>query len=159
MANCNCNCKNGQDVLDFLTSVPGGTAANATYQLGLTHFTCGNRKMLVADPTHPVISQLTATPVGSPIDLGNGTFCQECQIAGTVTYKPCNSCSPQTEYVSQRVCLPCSSAVSPTLTIGTVAASPKPITYYQNNGCGCCQGTYPCTNRIAITTSINVTTA
>jgi hypothetical protein len=40
-----------------------------------------------------------------------------------------------------------------------VAASPKPITYYQNNGCGCCQGTYPCTNRIAITTSINVTTA
>ena len=78
---------------------------------------------------------------------------------GTVTYKPCNSCSPQTEYVSQRVCLPCSSAVSPTLTIGTVAASPKPITYYQNNGCGCCQGTYPCTNRIAVTTSINVTTA
>lgn len=72
MANCNCNCKNGQDVLDFLTSVPGGTAANATYQLGLTHFTCGNRKMLVADPTHPVISQLAATPVGTPIDLGNG---------------------------------------------------------------------------------------
>jgi hypothetical protein len=38
-----------------------------------------------------------------------------------------------------------------------VAASPKPITYYQNNGCGCCQGTRPCTNQIALTTSIEVT--
>ena len=61
MANCNCNCKNGQDALDFLTSVPGGTAADATYQLGLTHYTCGGRKMTLADPTHPVVSQLTAT--------------------------------------------------------------------------------------------------
>lgn len=157
--NCKCNSRNGQDEFDFLTSVPGSTAANATYQLGLTHFTCGNRKMLVADTTHPVISQLTATPVGTPIDLGNSTFCQECKISGTVTYKPCNSCSPQTEYVSQRIFLPCSSAVSPTLTIGNVVASPKPINYYMKNGCGCCQGTYSCTNQIAITTSINVTTA
>jgi len=158
MANCNCNCKNGADVLDFLIPAPGGTEASATYVCGLTHNTCGNRKMLLADPTHPVIANLTATPVGTPIDVGNGTLCQECQIAGTVTYKPCNSCSPQTEYVSQRVCLPCSEATSPTLTVGTVAASPKPITYYRNTGCGCCAGTYDCTNRIAITTSINVTT-
>ena len=43
--------------------------------------------------------------------------------------------------------------------IDTVVASPKPITYYQNNGCGCCAGTYPSTNQIAITTSINVATA
>jgi hypothetical protein len=100
--------------------------------------------MLLADPTHPVLSQLTATPIGTPIDLGNGTFCQECQIAGTVTYRPCNACSPQTEYVSHRVCLPCSSATAPTLTIGTVVASPKPITVYQRNGqCGCCQSTCP----------------
>jgi hypothetical protein len=158
--NCNCNKLNGQDSQDFLTLVPGGTAANATYQLGLTHQTCGCRKMLLADPTHPVLSQLTATPIGTPIDLGNGTFCQECQIAGTVTYRPCNACSPQTEYVSHRVCLPCSSATAPTLTIGTVVASPKPITVYQRNGqCGCCQSTLSCTNKIAITTSINVATA
>ena len=157
--NCKCRCKNGSDVLDFLTSVPGGTAADATYEIGLTHYSCGNRQMLLNDSTHPVIAQLTAEAVGTPIDLGNDTYCQECQIAGTVTYCPCNSCSPQVEYVSQRVCLPCSSATSPTLTIGTVAASPKPIRVYVSNGCcGCCQQTKPCTNQIAITTSINVAT-
>ena len=41
---CNCNCifKNGQDVQDFLIPAPGGTEANATYVLGLTHLPCGN---------------------------------------------------------------------------------------------------------------------
>lgn len=157
MANCNCVYKNGSDVLDFLVPFPGGTEANASYVIGLTHNTCGGRKMLVADPTHPVVASLTATPVGAPVNVGNGALCQECQIAGTVTYKPYNSCEPRTEYVSQRVCLPCSEATSPTLTIGEVAASPKPITYYQSDGqCGCCQGTLSCTNRIALTTSINV---
>lgn len=156
---CKCNL-NGSDVLDFLTPAPGGTEANATYQIGLTHYTCGRRQMLLSDPTHPVIADLKATPIGAPVDLGNGTLCQECQIAGTVTYRPCNACSPQVEYVSKRVCLPCSEATSPTLAIGTVAASPKPITVYVNNGCcGCCAQTKPCTNQIAITTSINVTPA
>ena len=155
-----CNCKNGSDVLDFLLPNPGGTEANATYIIGLTHYTCGGRNMLLADPTHPVIAQLTASPVGAPIDVGNGALCQECQIAGTVTYRPCNSCSPKVEYVSKRVCLPCSEATSPTLTVGNVTASPKPITVYNNYGqCGCCQSTKPCSNQIAITTSINVTTA
>ena len=153
---CNCN-KNGSDVQDFLTSFPGGTAADATYICGLTHYTCGGRKMLVADPTHPVVSTLTATPVGTPVSVGNSAYCIECQIAGTVTYKACGSCEPRTEYVSHRVCLPCSSATVPTISIGEVAASPKPITYYQNGPCGCCQGTYACTNQIALTTSINVT--
>ena len=155
----NCNCKNGSDVLDFLTPAPGGTATDATYIIGLTHYTCGGRKMLAADPTHPVVGVLTATPVGAPIDLGNSTLCQECLVSGTITYKPCNGCEPRTEYVSQRVCLPCSTTASPTLTIGNVAASPKPINYYQSNGCGCCAGTYPCTNQVAVTTSVNVTTA
>ena len=111
--NCNCNCKNGQDNLDFLVPYPGGTPADATYEIGLTHFTCCHRNMQLADPLHPVIAQLTATPVGAPIDLGNDAFCQEVQLAGTVTYCPCNSCSPQTEYVSKRICLPCSATTSP----------------------------------------------
>lgn len=156
---CNCNCKNGSDVQDFLVPVAGGTAANATYAIGLTHYTCGGRKMLVADTIHPVIAQLDVTPIGSPIDIGNGAFCQECQIAGTVTYKPCGSCEPRTEYVTTQVCLPCSSDVVPKVGIETVVASPKAITYYRNNGCGCCAGTYSYTNQIAITTSINVATA
>ena len=155
-----CNCKNGSDVLDFLTPAPAGTETNATYIVGLTHYTCGGRNMLLADPTHPVLADLTATPVGTPIDLGNGQLCQECQLAGTVTYCPCNSCSPRVEYISQRLCLPCSTETSPTITVGTVAASPKPITVYQSYGeCGCCQSTKPCTNQIAITTSLNVATA
>lgn len=159
MRNCNCCCKNGSDVQDFLLLAPGGTAADANYVLGLTHFTCGGTKMLLADPTHPVICQLEAIPIGTPIDVGNGEFCQECEVAGTVTYKPCCSCNPRTEYVSYQCCLPCSSATTPKLGIETVVASPKAITYYRNNGCGCCQGTYQSTNQIAITTSINVATA
>lgn len=160
MSRCNCICKNGTDRKDFLTPVAGGTAANATYILGLTHYTCGCRKMLLTDPSRPVIAELTVTPVGNPIDVGNGAYCQECIIAGTVTYCPCNSCSPQVEYVSHRECLPCSSATSPTITMGTVAASPKPITVYVSNGCnGCCEQIKPCTNQIAITTSINVSAA
>ena len=153
MANCNCNCKNGSDVQDFL--IPSTT--DGVYVLGLTHYTCGGRKMLVSDTTHPVMSQLEATPIGNPIDIGNGAFCQECVIAGTVTYKSCGCCEPRTEYVTTSCCLPCTSATQPKLAIETVVASPKPITYYQSNGCSCCSGTYPCTNRIALTTSVNVT--
>ena len=158
MCNCNCNYKNGRDVLDFLESVPGGTAADANYIIGLTHNNCGGTNILAVDPLHPVSAVLTASLVGTPIDLGNGVYCQECDIAGTVEYKPCNSCHPTRDYVSQRICLSCSSATSPTITIGTVAASPKPVTVYINNGCGCCQKIKDCTKQISITTSINVAT-
>jgi len=161
MCNCKCNCnnKNGADVLDFLLPATGGTDADATYVLGLTHNTCGARKMLLADPAHPVEANLSVKAVGTPVDVGNDTFCQECLVAGTVTYCPCGSCEPKQEYVSYQCCLPCSSATPPTLTLGTVAASPKPISVYQKTACGgCCQSTLSCTNKIAITTSINVAT-
>ena len=156
---CNCNYRNGQDVLDFLTSIPGGTAANASYMLGLTHNNCCGRNILAADTIHPVSAVLTAIPVGTPIDVGNGAYCQECLISGTVEYKPCNSCHPERDYVTKQICLPCSSDTTPTITIGTVEASPVPVTVYRNSNCGCCQETLPCTKQIAITTSINVTTA
>jgi hypothetical protein len=58
--------------------------------------------------------------------------------------------------VSYQCCLPCTSATQPTLTLGEVKSSPKPIKYYITSGCGC-QGTRPCTNQIALTTSIEVT--
>lgn len=151
-----CNCKNGSDVLDFITSVPGGTAANATYQLGMTHFTCGNRKLSVNETTHPVTAQLAAQVVGTPQDLGNGSFCCEVLVSGTVQYRQCGCCGPRTEYVSRMCCLPCSSATVPTVAIGNVVCSPVAIPYY---GGGCCQGNCAGTNKIAITTSINVTTA
>ena len=115
--------------MDFLIS----SETAGVYALGLTHYTCGNMKMAVNDPAHPVQCNLTIEPVGQPIDLGNGIYGQEFLIAGTVTYCPCGGCK------------------------GEVNASPKPITYYVNNGCGCCRAQKPCTNQIAITTSIEVT--
>ena len=63
---CNCNCKkNGQDVQDFLLSSP--TAG--TYVLGLTHNTCGCRKMALSDPARPVVSNLSIAAVGEPVDM------------------------------------------------------------------------------------------
>lgn len=153
MGNCNCSCRNGSDKLDFLLS----SGTEGVFELGLTHFTCGGRKMLLSDSVHPVTAQLEAIPIGQPQSLGNSVYCQECQITGTVTYKACGCCEPRTEYVSYQCCLPCPSDAQPKLAIETVVASPKAITYYQNNGCGCCQGTYPCTNQITLTTSIAVT--
>ena len=59
--NCNCNCRNGQDNPDFLITSP--TAG--VYVLGLTHYTCGNRKMALSDPARPVIANLGVAAVGA----------------------------------------------------------------------------------------------
>jgi hypothetical protein len=148
------NCNNGATTLDFLSLVPGGTAANATYQCGLTQYTCGNRKMPIDTDTHPVIADLKANVVGTPQNLGNGTFCCEVQVIGTMTYRPCNCCEPKEVYVVKQFCVPCSSAAVPTLTLGNVIAQPEPIPCYN----GCCQGTLNWTDRAALTFSLNVTT-
>ena len=152
----NCNNKNGTDTFDFLSLVSGGTAENATYILGLTHYVCGNRKLSIDDTTHPVTASLSASVVGEPQNLGNGTYCCEVLITGTVIYKQCGCCSPRTEFVSLTRCLPCASSTTPTITIGNVVCSPEPIICHSY---GCCQWTCSETNKIAITTSINITTA
>lgn len=144
-------CNNGKTIVEYLTPVPGGTAANATYLLALDHFTCGNKKLCVTD-AYLVSADVKFTPIGSPVSVGNGSFCQEVQVSGTVTYMPfkcgcqCGVC-PVTENIYTTFCVPCSSAVSPTLTTGAAVASPTNV--------------QPCsnvTNAIAITTSINVAT-
>lgn len=157
MGKCNCIIKNGSDVKDLYLAVPGGTEADATYLFGLTHYTCGCQKMLIADVAHPVKADLSIQPVGLPVDVGNGTLCQEFLISGTVTYCPCGSCRPETEYVTYSDCAPCSSPTQAVLALGEVIASPKPIIVYERTSCGCCQKTLPSTNQIVITTSINVT--
>ena len=148
MANCN---NNGKTFVVSLTTVPGGTAANADYLLALDHYTCGNRKLCTQE-IYPVTADLKATAIGTPVDVGNGTFCQEVLISGTCTYMPyvcgcnCNVC-PRTENIYCTICVPCSSNATPTLTIGTSQAAPT--------------GVQPCcnvTNAIAITTTLNVTT-
>ena len=150
MANCNCN--NGKTFVVSLTTIPGGTAANANYLLQMDHYTCGNRKLCTQE-VFPVSADLKATPLGAPVDVGNGSFCQEVLISGTCTYMPyvcgcqCGVC-PRTENIYCTICVPCSSNATPTLAVGNSVASPTNVQ-------PCCN----VTNAIAITTTLNVTTA
>ena len=116
-----------------------------------------HRDLEPADPSVVGIVPVEAQAAGTPISLGNGIYCQEFTVFGTVTYCPCGSCRPEEEYVTLQDCITTTSATQPKLALGEVNASPKPITYYMNNGCGCCRATKACTNQIAITTSIEVT--
>lgn len=146
----NCN-NNGKTFVVSLTTIPGGTAANASYLLQLDHYTCGNRKLCTQE-VFPVSADLKARALGTPVDVGNGSFCQEVLVSGTCEYLPytcgcnCNVC-PRQDNIYCTVCVPCSAATTPTLTIGTSVASPTNV--------------QPCdnvTNCIAITTTLNVTT-
>lgn len=146
------NSNNGKTFVVSLTTVPGGTAANANYLLALDHYTCGNRKLCTQGEVFPVTADLKAVAIGTPVSVGNGTYCQEVLISGTVTYMPytcgcqCGVC-PRTENIYCTICVPCSSNATPTLAIGTSQAAPT--------------GVQPCcnvTNCVAITTTLNVTT-
>lgn len=147
-----CNCKNGRTEVVSLTTVPGGTAANANYLLALTCYTCGNRKLCTQE-LFPVTANINFKVLGAPVSVGNGTYCCDVLVSGTVTYMPyiygcqCNVC-PRTDNIYTTICVPCSSAAVPTITAGEAVAVPT--------------GAQPCrdvTNAIAITTSLNVTTA
>ena len=146
-----CNCNNGKTFVVSLTSIPGGTAANASYLLALDHFTCGNRKLCTQE-LFPVTADVKFSPIGTPVDVGNGSYCCEVLCSGTCTYMPyaygcnCNPC-PRTENIYTTICVPCSSAAIPTLTAGTAVSTPTNVK-------PCCS----VTNAIAITTTINVTT-
>lgn len=149
-----CN-QNGKTFVVSLTTIPGGTAADANYLLQLDHYTCGNRKLCTQE-VFPVTADLKATPLGVPVAVPvNGTteYCQEVLISGTCTYMPyscgcqCDVC-PRTDNIYTTVCVPCSAATTPTLTAGTAVASPTNV--------------QPCsnvTNCVAITMTLNVATA
>ncbi len=145
-------CNNGKTFVEYLTPVPGGTAANATYLLALDHFTCGNKKLCINE-AYQVTADVKFTPVGLPVSVGNGSYCQEVQVSGTCTYMPfkCGGCQcgvcPVTENIFCTICVPCSAATTPTLTAGTAVASPTNVQ-------ACCNTT----NAIAITTTVNVAT-
>ena len=150
-----CKCKNGTTDVDYLTLVPGGTAADAVYQLAMTHYTCGGRKLCANGYFQPV-ANLNYQVQGTPQSLGNGTYCCDVLVYGTVTYQPykcgdsrcqCNQC-PVTDNIYTTVCVPCPSAATPTITPGNVVATPTDVT-------DCC----PTTNAIGITTSFQVTEA
>ncbi|MBR1377973.1 MAG: hypothetical protein IJ557_02460 [Bacteroidaceae bacterium] len=144
-------CSNsGKTFIDFLTTVSGGTLANSSYLLQLTHYTCGGRKICVGNNTfYPVSADLKFQVVGTPVDVGNGTFCCEVLCTGTCTYMPfcCGAC-PRTENIYCTFCVPCSSAAVPTITAGTAQATPTNLQQ-------CCN----LTNAVAITSTLNVVTA
>lgn len=142
---------NGKTFVVSLTTIPGGTAANANYLLQLDHYTCGNKKLCINE-AFPVTADLKATAIGLPVNVGNGAFCQEVLVSGSCTYMPyycgcqCNVC-PVTENIYTNICVPCSSAAAPTLAVGNSVASPTNVQ-------PCCN----VTNCVAITTTLNVTT-
>ena len=148
MGNCN---NNGKTFVVSLTPVLGGSVENANYVLSLDHYTCGNRKLCVSE-VFPITADLTYRTIGSPASLGNGVFCCEVLVSGSVTYMPyvcgcnCNIC-PRTENIYTTICVPCSSATTPAITAGSAVASPTDVK-------ACCN----VTNAIAITCSFNVTT-
>lgn len=147
-----CNCNNGKTFIDFLTAVPGGTAEEATYQLALTHYTCGNRKLCINE-AYPITADLKFTPLGTPKSVGNETYCCDVLCSGTCTYMPfkcgcnCGVC-PQTDNIYTTLCVPCSSATTPTITAGVAQCSPTNVQ-------PCCN----VTNAISLTTSFKVATA
>lgn len=144
-------CNNGKTFVVGLTPYSGGTPASTTYLLQLDHYTCGGRKLCTQE-AYPVTASLKATPIGAPVSVGNNEYCQEVLVSGTVEYMPftcgcqCNVC-PVTDNIFATICVPCSAATTPTLTIGESVAAPT--------------GAKPCgnvTNCVAVTTSINVAT-
>lgn len=143
---------NGKTIVVSLTTIPGGTAANASYLLALDHYTCGNKKLCTQE-VFPVTADLKFTALGAPVDVGNGSFCCEVLVSGSCTYMPytpgcqCDVC-PRTENIYTTICVPCSSAAVPTLTAGTAVATPTNVQ-------PCCN----ITNAIAVTTTLNVATA
>jgi len=134
-----------------LTTIPGGTAADASYLLALDHYTCGNRKLCTSE-VYPISADINFKALGLPVNVGNGSYCCEVLVSGTVTYMPyvcgcnCNVC-PRTENIYTTICVPCSAATAPTITAGDAVAAPTNVQ-------PCCN----VTNAIAITTSLNVAT-
>ena len=128
---------NGKTFVNFLTPAPGNTAASASYVLGLTHYTCGNKKMCVNSADgFPVASNLDVQVIGAPRLLGNGEYCCMVRCICDVTYQQvfgCGCCQNQclqTEKVVATVCVPCSD-VTPEATANGVTADAV------NVQCGC----------------------
>ena len=127
-------CKNGATEVNFLTSYPGGTEASASFLLQLTHWTCGNRQMCLANGEGlPIVSNLTLQQVGEIQALGNDTYCCDIRCVCDLTYQQIsgNSCCPnyclQTEKCVVTVCVPVLSSDPVTLTPNGASVMPMRI--------------------------------
>ena len=150
------SCINGQTFVNTLIPAPGATAADATYAIDLTHYTCGNRK-ICANGAFPLTADLKYSVIGTPRPVGNDTFICDILIAGTLTYVPhrcgqnqcgCPAPCPVTENIWTTVSVPVAAATIPTLTAGDVIASPTNLR-------DCCN----ITNAVSLVSSFNVAAA
>ena len=96
---------NGKTIVEYLTPVPGGTAADATYLLALDHYTCCGRR-ICTNEAYLVSADLKFTPLGQPVSLGNDTYCQEVLCSGTCTYQALGGCCPRVEPLFATICVP-----------------------------------------------------
>ena len=129
---------NGQTFVDYLSPAPGSTAESATWQMGLTHFTCGNKKMCVNNADgFPVASNLDVQVIDGPRLLGNGQYCCMVRCICDVTYQQvygCGCCPNtclQTEKVVATKCVPVANDNPVTVTPNGVLCDPV------NVQCGC----------------------
>lgn len=149
-------CYNGKTFLNSCIPVPGATAADATYVVDLTHYTCGNRK-ICANGALPCTANLAYQVYNAPRAVGNDAYVVDILITGTCTYLPyrngqnqcgCGCQCPVTENVWAIVSVPVASATVPTVTAGTVIASPTNLS-------DCCN----VTNALSLVGSFNLATA
>ena len=126
-----CN-SNGRTYVNTVIPVPGATATDATYCIDLTHYSCGNRK-ICANGAYPLTCNLNYQVYNAPRSIGNDSYVVDILASGTVTYLPykcgqsqcgCGCECPVTENVWAIVSVPVASATVPTITAGTVLASP-----------------------------------
>jgi len=129
---------NGKTYVNFLTPVPGSTETSASYVLGLTHYTCGNKKMCVNNADgFPIASNLDVQILGAPQQLQDGVYCCNVRCICDLTYEQvygygcCPNTCLQTEKVVAVVCVPVTSDTVPTVSASGVTASPA------NVNCGC----------------------
>lgn len=142
-----CN-KCGKSFVNYLTPAPGGTATSASYNLGLTYDTCGNRQMCVNNGEgFPIAKSLDVQALGAPRLIGNDQYCCDVRCVCDVVYQPVGQCScPRTETVVAVVCVPCGQT-APTLTANGVLVDPV------GAACGCST-----TSELALTISFTVET-
>lgn len=148
-------CNNGKTFVNWMTPGPGQTAASAPWQVGLTHYTCGNKKMCVNSAEgFPVASALSVQVIGGPnLIPESGQYCCDVRIICDVTYQQVWGCSccpntcPVTEKVVATVCVPCGETL-PTVADAGVTANAA------NVQCGCST-----TNEMALNVAFTLETA
>lgn len=150
---------NGKAYVNFLTPVPGGTETSASYVLGLTYYTCGNKKMCVNNSNgFPIASNLEVQVLGTPRLLQDGVYCCDVRCICDLTYEQvygCGCCPNtclQTEKVVAVVCVPVTADTIPTVSDSGVLVDAV------NVKCGC-STTNECSLNISFTLETGTTEA